>query len=198
MVTRGRKRKLDLLNGREGPGEQSGQQPDREQGPSQLTVNGGLQQADGRWLCPFCNKTVGSEYYLPVHVRRDHEGFETSRGEEMTIYLQYMSRWLCGKCYLTSHSSRYSCTNKKCGGSKENQIPGQGPAGPTFRWPSPEREQTTEAAMGEEVMAMATETQDLPHLPNLDQVFSICAPLVKYVPKCCRDLWADVRVVNCG
>ena len=41
-------------------------------------------------------------------------------------------------------------------------------------------------------MAMATETQDLPHLPNLDQVLSICAPLVKYVPKCCRDLWAEI------
>ena len=160
-----------------------GAQPDREQGPSQLTVNGGLQQADGRWLCPFCNKTYGSEYYLPVHVRHDYEGFETSRGEEMTIYLQYMSRWLCGKCYLTSHSSRYSCTNKKCGGSKENQIPGQGPAGPTFRRPSPEREQTTEAAMGEEVMAMATETQDLPHLTNLDQVFAINLADLKSLPK---------------
>ena len=52
MATRGRKRKLDSENSREGPGEQSGQQgglaegsggvqPGREQGPSQLTVNGG-------------------------------------------------------------------------------------------------------------------------------------------------------------
>ena len=41
-------------------------------------------------------------------------------------------------------------------------------------------------------MAMATETQNLPHLPNLDQVFSICGPLVKYVPKYCRHLWAEI------
>ena len=124
MARRGRKRRLDSESSQEGPGKQSSQQgglaegsggtqPDREQGPSQLTVNGGLQQADGSWLCPFCNKAVGSEYYLPVHVRRDHEGFEASRGEEMTIYLQYMSCWLCGECYFTSHSSQYSCTNKK-------------------------------------------------------------------------------------
>ena len=43
--------------------------------------------------------------------------------------------------------------------------------------------------MGEE--AMVTETQDLQNLPSLDEVFAICGPLLKYVPKICSDLGAE-------
>ena len=201
MAKRGTKRKWGSENGQQDPNKRPGQQgelvedgtgaqPGGEQGPSQLTANGGLQRQDQRWVCPFCNAVIGCKYYLPVHVRRDHEGFETSRGEAMTRYLQGMSRWLCGKCHRTTSLKRKYCSNAKCRESRVNRIPGQATAGPSFRWPNPEGEQRTDAASGEE--AMATETQDSSGIPNFDQVFSICGPLAKYVPKSCRDLWAEI------
>ena len=47
-------------------------------------------------------------------------------------------------------------------------------------------------ALEPETEAMVTEDIDPPILPNLDQVFSICGPLVKYVPIACHCLWAEV------
>ena len=171
MATRAKKRRLDDQQG-------SGRQSD--------LVEGGLPRADGRWVCPFCNAVLNHKNYLVRHVNRDHEVPEC-RGEAMTIYLQEMSRWLCGVCDTTT-SLRFKTCNG-CGGSQENMVPGHAPAGPNFIWPRTEEEQIADAAMGEE--AMVTETQDLLNLPSLDEVFAICGPLLKYVPKICRDLWTE-------
>ena len=43
-----------------------------------------------------------------------------------------------------------------------------------------------------EAEAMATDEIDSSILPNLDQVFAISGPLVKYVPRVCRCIWAEV------
>ena len=106
----------------------------------------------------------------------------------MKAYLQYMNRWLCGSCYYS-----VSCRYKKCPRDKEpieSGIPGEAPAGPTFRWTKPEGESAANTTTGEE--AMITEHQEPLNIPNLDHVFAICGPLVKYVPKACRYLWAEV------
>ena len=49
-----------------------------------------------------------------------------------------------------------------------------------------------------EAEAMATDEIDSSILPNLDQVFAISGPLVKYVPRVCRCIWAEVVLHELG
>ena len=106
----------------------------------------------------------------------------------MKSYLQNMNRWLCGRCYYTAARRTKNC--RRCGDSIETGVSGEAPARPTFRWPTPEGEPSAEAASGEE--AMITEHQEPLSMPNLDHVFAICGPMLKYVPSACRYLWAEI------
>ena len=119
----------------------------QQQPQHQNTALNPLQRArDGRWVCPFCNAHLSTKGSLATHVQSKHEGSSRCRGETMKDYLQYMNRWLCGSCYYS-----VSCRYKKCPRDKEpieSGIPGEAPAGPTFRWTKPEGEPAANTTTG--------------------------------------------------
>ena len=136
----------------------------------------------GKWQCQFCESCVASKSYLAKHTRRDHEGFHECRGPKMALYLQHMSRWLCGSCLRSNPSTKITCDECQL---VRDECEVDGDDGTQLRIP----EAGGSATLEQEDVSMTMEIAEAG--PTLSEIFEVDAVLLEHVPVKCRVQFAD-------